>query len=89
VHLANPRDRGAYRLPLTALYQRGGKSFVWVVSPEQLFVHARQVEIGDVTQDAIVVAGGLRAGETVVTAGVHLLFEGQKVRLAQLRAEGG
>jgi membrane fusion protein, multidrug efflux system len=28
----------------------------------------------------VLLAGGLNAGETIVTAGVHVLTEGQKVR---------
>lgn len=75
-----------FRLPLTALYQKNGESFVWVVSGDDSLVRARQIEIGDVVRDAVVVATGLQPGETVVTAGVNLLFEGQKVRRA---AAGG
>jgi multidrug efflux pump subunit AcrA (membrane-fusion protein) len=76
------RQQGAdvYRLPLTALYQKNGKSFVWIVTPDSSLVHAREVQVGDVAQDAVLIANGIEAGETVVTAGVHLLFEGQLVR---------
>jgi RND family efflux transporter MFP subunit len=74
-----------YRLPLTALYQKNGKSFVWIVAPDSL-AHLREVEVADVARDAVVIANGVAAGETVVTAGVHLLFEGQHVRHAATRA---
>jgi hypothetical protein len=33
--------------------------------------------------DRVIVSGGLSKGDVVVTAGVHRLFEGQKVRLAE------
>jgi multidrug efflux system membrane fusion protein len=89
VRLANQRNETAYRLPLTALYQKGGESFVWIVSPDPLQVHARRVEIAEVARDAVVISNGLEAGESVVTAGVHLLFEGQKVRHADVRVAGG
>jgi membrane fusion protein, multidrug efflux system len=87
VRLAGQRGADVYRLPLTALYQKDGKSFVWIVAPDSL-AHLRQVEIADVAQDAIVIANGITAGDTVVTAGVHLLFEGQHVRRAPARAAG-
>jgi RND family efflux transporter MFP subunit len=87
VRLAGQRSADAYRLPLTALYQKDGRSFVWIVAPDSL-AHLREVEVADVAQDAIVIANGVASGETVVTAGVHLLFEGQHVRRATARAAG-
>ena len=77
-----------YSLPLTALYQKNGKSFVWIVAPGSSLVHAREVQVGDVAQDAVLIASGIEAGDTVVTAGVHLLFEGQLVRRAAMRVAG-
>jgi RND family efflux transporter MFP subunit len=87
VRLAGQRPADIYRLPLTALYQKNGKSFVWIVGPDSL-AHLREVEVAAVAQDAVVIANGVAAGETVVTAGVHLLFEGQHVRRAATRAAG-
>jgi membrane fusion protein, multidrug efflux system len=83
VRLDRQQGADAYRLPLTALYQKNGKSFVWIVTPDSSLVHAREVQVGDVAQDAVLIANGVEAGETVVTAGVHLLFEGQLVRGAK------
>ncbi len=87
VRLAGQRAHDVHRLPLTALYQKDGKSFVWVVAPDAL-VHSREVQVADVAQDAVVIANGVAAGETVVTAGVNHLFEGQHVRRATARAAG-
>ena len=88
VRLARERAAGAYRLPLTALYQKNGKSFVWIVANDSSLVHQREVEVADVAQDVVVIANGIAAGDTVVTAGVHLLFDGQQVRRAAMRAAG-
>ena len=87
VRLDGQRAADAYRLPLTALYQKNGKSFVWIVAPDSL-AHLREVQVADVAQDAVVIENGIAAGETIVTAGVHLLFEGQHVRRATARAAG-
>jgi membrane fusion protein, multidrug efflux system len=88
VRLAGQSAADIYRLPLTALYQKNGKSFVWIVAPDSSLVHSREVQVADVAQDAVVIASGIEAGDTVVTAGVHLLFEGQHVRRAAMRAAG-
>jgi len=88
VRLAGQRAADVYRLPLTALYQKNGKSFVWVVAADSSLVHSREVQVADVAQDAVVIASGIETGDTVVTAGVHLLFEGQHVRRAAMRAAG-
>lgn len=89
VQLAIPRLAATHRLPLTALYQKGGRSFVWVVSPDTARVQLRAVQVADVSENAVVVGAGLKDGESVVTAGVNLLFEGQKVRLADVRVAQG
>jgi membrane fusion protein, multidrug efflux system len=86
VRLAGERGADAYRLPLTALYQKNGKSFVWIVTKDSSLVQLREVAVADVAQDAVVITHGIQAGDTVVTAGVHLLFEGQHVRRATARA---
>jgi RND family efflux transporter MFP subunit len=87
VRLAGQRAADVYRLPLTALYQKNGKSFVWIVASDSL-AHLREVEVADVARDAVVIADGIAAGDTVVTAGVNLLFEGQHVRRAATAAAG-
>jgi multidrug efflux system membrane fusion protein len=89
VRLAIPRLAATHRLPLTALYQKGGRQFVWVVSPESARVQLRAVQVADARNDDVLISAGLKDGESVVTAGVNLLFEGQKVRLADLRVAQG
>lgn len=83
VFLESARDLAAsYRLPLTALVQKDGKTWVWVVAPDTGRVGLRPVTVADMEQDSVIVAAGLKPAETVVTAGVNLLVEGQKVRPA-------
>jgi RND family efflux transporter MFP subunit len=82
VHLESARGlAGGYRLPLAALVQKAGRTHVWVVAPDTGQVVLRPVTVADMEQDSVIVHAGLKPGETVVTAGVNLLFEGQKVRL--------
>jgi multidrug efflux pump subunit AcrA (membrane-fusion protein) len=54
---------------------------VWVVDPNSMQVSLRTVELQREASSSIVVSKGLEPGELVVTAGVHALRPGQKVRL--------
>jgi RND family efflux transporter MFP subunit len=73
---------GGVELPATALTMVENKPAVWVVDRTTQLVSLRPVELQRQDSSSIVVTGGLEAGEVVVTAGVHALRPGQKVRLA-------
>lgn len=72
----------AIRLPLTAVVDGDGKRRVWVVDTKSQRVAAREVRLGSAQNDSVLVTAGLSGGETVVTAGVHMLQPNQRVRLA-------
>lgn len=69
-------------LPLSALLEKDGKSFVWVVDPTASTVSMQGVEVEAKAGESFTV-DGLKAGTRVVTAGVHSLAEGQKVRIPE------
>lgn len=71
--------------PDTALFTLpdGSKTYVWVLDPEAGIVHRREVRTGNITRFGLVVLDGVAPGEWIVTAGVHGLKEGQKVRLLE------
>jgi RND family efflux transporter MFP subunit len=73
-------DDSGIVLPTTAVIERAGQPTVWVVAGSPSRVTARGVTIGAVRDDTIIVTGGLRAGERVVTAGGHLLKPNEQVR---------
>jgi multidrug efflux system membrane fusion protein len=70
---------GVLRVPLSALHQDKGVTAVWVV--ENGAVRLAPVRVGGVAGNEVVLAQGVQAGQTVVTAGVNLLKEGQKVKI--------
>lgn len=72
---------GAIRLPLAAVFEQQGRSTVWVLDRQAMTVSARPVMIAGAEGNLVVVAGGLSAGQTIVTAGVHALTPGQRVKL--------
>ncbi|WP_208277508.1 efflux RND transporter periplasmic adaptor subunit [Massilia oculi] len=67
------------RLPLSALVQHKGASSVWIVENGAVKLVPVQV-VGQVRND-VLVTGQVAAGQNVVTAGVNLLKNGQKVRI--------
>ena len=69
-------------IPSAAVFvDADGKRYVWRVDRGTQTVQRVAVTVGDVRGDQVVVRGGLGAGETIVTAGVNHLQEGEKIRL--------
>lgn len=71
---------GVIKLPLTAVFEQGGKASVWLVDRSAMTVRAQPIVVAGAEGNLVVVASGLRPGQAVVTAGVHTLASGQKVR---------
>jgi len=80
VRLERPRRDGQIRLPLSAVAEQGGRSIVWVLDGQAMTVRPQPVVIGGADGNEVLVSGGLQPGQEVVTAGVHVLTAGQKVR---------
>jgi RND family efflux transporter MFP subunit len=74
------------RLPLTAIYDKDGQPQVWIVDAATAQVAKRAVKLGAAQNDHVLVVNGLAGGETVITAGVHMLHVGQKVKVVQTAA---
>lgn len=68
-------------IPVSALFQRNNRSYVWRIAPDSEVVRMFPVKVRQVTKDGeVIVESDLRPGELVVSAGVHELKEGMKVR---------
>ena len=78
VQFAAPALPGIY-LPMTALVNSKEGTAVWVV--ENGVVKLVPVQVASATGTEVLVAQGLSAGQSVVTAGVNQLRPGQKVSL--------
>jgi RND family efflux transporter MFP subunit len=81
VALTNDTPRELTELPASALLDEGGKTSVWIVDPESRRVSLREVHVLAREERTITVDSGLKAGERVVTAGVHSLKPGQDVKM--------
>ncbi|MBU4609937.1 efflux RND transporter periplasmic adaptor subunit, partial [Achromobacter sp. GG226] len=69
----------AVRVPLTALFRDGQATAVWVLGDDG---HVRRVPVQllTVTDTEAVIRASLPPGAEIVTAGVHVLREGQQVK---------
>lgn len=77
------RVAGGVRVPLHALAERGGQSVLWVLDGQAMTVKPVPVTTGDITGNVVLVSKGIHPGQEIVTAGVHVLTPGQKVRRYQ------
>ena len=75
-----PTVAGGIKLPLAAVFEQGGQSTVWLVDRATMAVRPQPIAVAGADGNLVVVAGGLAPGQVVVTAGVHALTPGQKVR---------
>ncbi len=81
VTLLPQREGGSsISLPATALFQKDNGTAMWVVKPD-LTVELRPVQVERYDSDRVILKSGLKRGDRVVTAGVHRLAAGEKVRL--------
>lgn len=78
-----PAPHAFFRLPLSALLERDGKTAVWVVDEKSRTVQLQAVQVAGPADNEVLIASGLQAGQRVVTAGVHLLQAGQTVSLLE------
>jgi RND family efflux transporter MFP subunit len=70
-------------VPTSALLEdiQTGERYLWIFSDGT--VKKRQVKTGALVTEGIEIITGLEEGETVVTAGVHRIEEGQRVRILE------
>lgn len=85
---AQAAQTAAIALPTSALWQAAdGHSSVWVFEPAQSAVRAQRVQVDGVQGEQVRISAGLEPGMQIVTSGVHVLQEGQKVSLYRPRNE--
>jgi multidrug efflux system membrane fusion protein len=80
---ARSEKEAAFVLPISVLWSRDDKTYVWIVDEKGPRVRAREVRTEGLFDDRVRVVEGLKGGERVVTAGASLLSENQTVRLLE------
>ncbi len=77
----NQTGKAQIVLPASAIYQTDDQSQVWVIRDNK--AHLVPVTIGGHQGNDVIIATGLQAGDTVVTAGINKLLEDQEVRIKE------
>ena len=67
------------KVPTSAIRQEGAQAAVWVFDPQTSTVNSQIVQVATADGNEVVIAAGLRPGQQIVSAGVHVLSPGQKV----------
>lgn len=67
-------------VPLSAVLDENNRHYLWVISGKDAQVKRTEVKLAQVSSDTAWIASGAQTGQEVVTAGVHLLRDGQPVR---------
>ena len=81
IDIDNGQEHAGLSLPANAVFEDGGKSYVWVVSKDST-VNRQEVTVGGACVDGnIFVTSGLMGNETVVKAGVNALQDKEKVKI--------
>ncbi len=75
-----PRLAGIARLPLSAVFQQQGQTAVWLLDGASMTVKLQPIVVAGADGNTVIVGAGLQPGQQVVTAGVHVLTPGQKVK---------
>jgi RND family efflux transporter MFP subunit len=81
IHVELAPADGKLRLPLQAVAGRDNQSYVWVLDKSTMKVREQPVVVLRPEGDSVVLDSGLKAGDSVVTAGAHTLAPGQQVSL--------
>lgn len=74
-------------VPLGAITDRGRGPGVWVLAPGATTVSFRPVRVDKMEAEDALLSGGLKAGETIVALGAHLLSDGEHVRAVTANQE--
>jgi len=79
VYFSNVAPDAQQLIPLSALYEQGGKPAVWVVDPKTHQVHLAAVNVAAYREQGVLLAGGVEPQQWIVTAGVHKLRDGEPI----------
>ena len=76
-------DADVMTVPMSSVFSHEGQPSVWCVDTATMTVGRKEVATAGLSEDGnVVVTGGLAGDEILVTAGVSMLREGDKVRLS-------
>jgi RND family efflux transporter MFP subunit len=81
VHLSGDGGADILQVPVASVLDRGKGSGIWLLNPSTSTVSFQPVQVRQLGEELATIKGNLRRGQQVVALGVHLLHDGQRVRV--------
>jgi RND family efflux transporter MFP subunit len=81
VRFEAPLPQAVITVPMQALLRDGESTYVWKLDAARTAVSRHAVQVATIAGNDLVIAQGVQPGDVIVTAGVHLLKEGQQVKV--------
>jgi RND family efflux transporter MFP subunit len=81
VHLSGDAGTDMLQLPASSIVDLGKGPGVWVLNHPTSTVSFQPVQVRQLDEELATISGSLRPGQEVVALGVHLLHDGERVRV--------
>lgn len=81
VRFEAPLPQPVIAVPMQALLRDGEATYVWKLDAARTSVTRYPVQVATISGNDLVIAQGVAPGDVLVTAGVHQLKDGQKVKV--------
>jgi RND family efflux transporter MFP subunit len=81
VHLSGDVGTEMLQVPVSSVVDQGKGPGIWVLNPATSTVSFQPVQIRQLEEESATISGNLHPGQQVVALGVHLLRDGQRVRV--------
>jgi RND family efflux transporter MFP subunit len=81
VQLSGDAGTDTLQIPASSIVDRGKGPGVWVLNQPTSTVSFQPVQVRQLDEELATISGNLRPGQEVVALGVHLLHDGERVRV--------
>lgn len=81
VHLSSDAGIDMLQVPVASVIDRGKGPGIWVLNPSTSTVSFQPIEVRQVGEELATISGDVHPGQQVVALGVHLLRDGERVRV--------
>jgi RND family efflux transporter MFP subunit len=87
VHLSGPVGADSLQVPVSSILDQGKGPGIWLLNPTTSTVSFQPVQVRQLGEELATISGNLHPGQQIVALGVHLLHDGDHVRL-ETKGEG-
>ena len=81
VHLSGDAGVDTLQVPIASVLDRGKGPGIWLLNPSTSTVSFQPVQVRRLDEELATISGNVHPGQQVVAVGVHLLRDGERVRV--------